>query len=197
MTSDEARRISLWLDCVIGLLTVVLAVAVVIAADQTQRLVEPPEPWPVYRRDVSRPERVWNFRPAYRRFQFDCQFALTVATLGAGLILAKDRKTWTRRGMSKPGTLAVVVAIVTGFLQIPILEPAQPFRMGGPTSSWYDIYKNLEFRLPGTILGSWIVVFACGLWSPCRNWRDGLGRSIGWGWLATIGLMLGYPLLFG
>lgn len=198
MTSlKPARNVPSWLDGLIAILTLALMVVIAFFADQDSRRVEPPEPMAQSRRKVSRPEWVWEFHPYYRRFQFDYQFALTVATLGTGLILAKTRGTWTKRGMSRPGTLAVAIAVVIGVPQIAMLVVERSPSFQWNNSVWYDIYNNLAFRNAGTILGAWVVLLSCGLWRRAQTWQETLGRVIGWGWLGTIVLLLGYPLLFG
>src|SRR4051794_30207455 len=115
MTRSKARERSFSvLDMLIAIVTLGIGIVVVIAADRDQLLVSPPKPVPVERRVVSRPDWVWDLAFPYERITHDYSFAIAFATLGVGAILATDRTTWTRRGLSRPGTLAVVVALTVG-----------------------------------------------------------------------------------
>lgn len=178
---QQSQRITL-LDVVIAIVTLGVGVIVVIGADRDHRRVEPPYP---------------RFESPYRRLQHDYFFAMAIATLGAGALLATDRTAWTRRGLSRPGTIAVVLAISLGLVQIlfvfllrwPLWKSADPI--------WFDMNNGVEFRLSGSIFGAWVVMISSGLWRRSQNWKEKLGRFLGWGWLGTIGLRLGYLFLFG
>jgi hypothetical protein len=186
------------LDAMIALITLVIGVVViVVAVDPDQRRVDPPSPEPVQRRNVPRPDWVWNLASSYRRMQHDYVFVVAVATLGVGAILATDKSTWTRRGISRPGTLAVVLALLVGTFQIVTLIVNRWPSFSAAASFGYDIRNQLEHYITGAILGAWVALACCGLWRASDNWKETAARMVGWGWLGTFGFLIGYGLLFG
>ncbi len=184
-------------DLAIGVATILLAIFVVGEFDRDYLVANPPAPVPQNRRTVTRPEWIWELQYPYTRFQHDFLAIAAAATLGAGAALAIRRETWTRRGLSRPGTVAVALALAIGIVQLSVVLTAKRPMFASARSFWIDLRNNLEFPLPGTVLGAWTVMALLGLWRPSRSGCELSARAVGWAWLANIGLFLGYGLLFG
>lgn len=191
--SGSPRRAPRWLDVVLIVATVAAAIVLVRWADQEYLRVETPFAYQV--RTVNRPEWVWALQRPYQRLQHGWPWFCVAATLGAGAILACDRETWTRRRLSRPGTTVVFVVILLGALT----AAHQAFLAPTFTRSngiCYSVSNGLNFRLPGAILGVWVV----GWLRPHHSkpdWPERAGRMVGWMWLANVGLLIGYGVLFG
>lgn len=188
------RRVVLWRDVVILLATIALAVTTVRWADREHLRVEPPAK-AQRRRTVPRPDWVRALEYPYRRLQHDWFWLCVAATLGVGGILASDGRTWSRRGLSRPGTTVVLVVLLVGGVtaaQQTLTEPgsARPYGLS------YSLRNALGFRLPGAILGVWVVAWL----RPRRGspgWRERTARIVGWIWITDVGLLIGYGLVFG
>lgn len=181
-------------DALILLATIAVAVVLVRWADREYLRVEAPAAW---RRSqvVSRPDWVWPLEQPYRRLQHDWVGLCVAATLGVVGLLAIDGRTWTRRGLARPGTIAVLAILLVGGASAAtfLLVPVGPRHSVGLS---YDLGDVLAFRMPGTILGVWVV----GWLRPHRgrpDLRERLARLVGWMWMARVGLLIGYGLLFG
>jgi hypothetical protein len=48
--------------------------------------------------------------------------------------------------------------------------------------------------VPYAVVGAWLTLALTGRWSPCPNWADRLGRSLGVSWL--IGIMIRWICMF-
>lgn len=181
-----------------------LAVVAVRWADREFLAAEPlPESPPLH--SASRPGWVWPLHRPYRRVQHDGVWFAAAATLGVGALLARDGRIWDRRGLSRPGAAGVLVALLVGGGAV-----AHQLLAGRPlytqaAGACYDLRNALDLRLPGAVLGAWIVAWLGWLgWlgSPRRrrrrpDWRERAARAVGWLWLADAGLLIAYALFFG
>lgn len=193
MRSPPQRSLR-WLDVLILTATLVVAFAMVSWADAEYRRVEAPS-MPRAIHAVSRPSWFWLLEGPYRRLKHDWFWLCVAYTLGIGAILVCRRETWTRRRLSRPGTIVVFVLIllrtVTAAHQA-FLAPA----FARPSGMCYSLTNVLNFRLHGAILGVWVV----GWLRPSRSvpdWPERAGRIVGWMWLANVGLLIGCGVLFG
>jgi hypothetical protein len=192
-----------WTDVMILVATIALACAILRWADRQFRRVEGPSrflriegPSQLRNRgNVHRPEWVWAMAHPYRRLQHDWLWISVVVTLGAAGMLALDRRTWHRWGLSRPGTIVVLVALLVGGATV-----AQQILMvplsSRPNGLCYSLRNALEFRMPGAILGVWVVTWL----RPVRgrpDWRERFARSVGWIWIANVGLLIGFGLIVG
>jgi hypothetical protein len=64
-----------------------------------------------------------------------------------------------------------------------------------PNGLCYSLLNALEYRMPGAILGVWVVTWL----RPGRgrpDWRERVARSLGGIWMMNVGLLIGYGLIF-
>jgi hypothetical protein len=139
-------------------------------------------------RPAHRPDWIWVLHRPYRRLQHDGIWACVAATVGIGAILAVDRRTWSRRGLSRPGTVVILVTLLVGVATAAHYLLAAPgiYRLNG---TCYGLRNALEFAIPGAILGVWAVT-----WGRKMEWR---GLLIGWMWMAQVAMLVAYGVLFG
>jgi|GEM_PF-3852288 len=170
------------LNVLILLATITLGVIAVRWADREFQRVEPPSE---NFRPVARPWWMWTIHRPYRRLQHAWTWVCAAVTLGAGAV-ALDPKTWKRP--VDPGTVIVVVALLVSGVTIANYLLASPaiFRRNGDC---YGLINALEYRVPGAILGTWAVTFG-----RKAGWR---GRLVGWMWMAGVGMLIAYGILFG
>lgn len=197
MTVSTRRRPFPALELAIGIATLVLAGILIAAFDRDFLVTNPPSPVPQNRRTVARPEWVWNLQHPYSRFHHDFIASCCAATLGVGAAMAIRRETWTRRGLSRPGTVAVLLALAIGMVQLSVVLTAKRPMFASAQMFWFDLRNTLEFSIPGAILGAWTVMAMLGLWRPSHDGRETVSRTVGWMWLGNIGLFLGFGMLFG
>lgn len=192
--TGAGQRAAGWPVVLIVLVTTVLAWILVRWADREYRRVE--RPVRVERRhSVPRPDWIWALEYPYGRCQHDWVWICAAFTLGVGAILATDGRTWSRRGLSRPGTMVVLVVLVVGGVTIAQQSLALPVS-ARPNGLSYSLGNALEYRLPGAIVGVWVVAWL----RPrrrCTDWRERAAGFVGWSWMATVGLLIGYGLLFG
>lgn len=180
-------------DLVIALATAALACALVWWADREHARVQPWSP-PSPRTGVWRPDWVWWREHLYGRLQHGWFWFGMAATVGAGALLACDRRTWTRRGLSRPGTAAVALALLIGGTTAAqlMLSP----RGAGPNGLCYALRNTLEMSIAGAVLGVW-TVFRLRPRRGAVDWRERVARVVGWVWLGNIALLVAYGLIFG
>jgi len=178
------RRFS-WVDLAIVLGAVALGVGLVRWADSEYvRVAGPPS-------GVKAIDE-WQWR--YRR---GCHAWLWVAatwTLGVGAILARAGRFGNRRGLQRAGTRVVLVILVVGGATAAHFLLAAP-RYLQTNGTSYGLYNALQLRVPGAILGAWVVG---GVGSRRRvDWRERAGRLAGWLWIADVGLLVASGFCFG
>lgn len=192
--TDSHRRAMRWIDLIIFLATIAMADALVRWADREYLRVEPPSQRS-RPSDGSRPDWLLTWLHPYRRLQHDWFWFCVAATVGAGALLAVDGRTWTRRGRARPGTMVVFVSLLVGGVTAAHhILIAPPF--GRPNGLSYSLLNALEFRMPGAILGVWVVTWLRP-WRGSPDPREHTARIVGWIWMANVGLLVGYGLLFG
>ncbi|MHB1558570.1 MAG: hypothetical protein ACYC61_14025 [Isosphaeraceae bacterium] len=175
--------------------TIAAAVPLVRWADAEFLRVEPPPQRARRSHDVARPAWVFALEHPYRRMQFDSLWLTVAATLGAGVLLAISGRTRARRRLARPGTTGVFATLLVGSLLTAqtLLAPA-PFVM--TNGLCYAVFNALGLAIPGLVVGVWVVA-----WVRRRRGRPDLRERIAqvvtWIWLAQIGLLIGYGLIFG
>jgi hypothetical protein len=197
MTEVEVPRRAVPATAILFAVVVMTAAAVPLVrwADAELLRVEPPPQRELRSHGVARPDWVFALEHPYRRMQFDSLWLTVAATLGAGTFLAVDGRTWTRRRLARPGTAGVFAALlVGGVLTAQTLIAPGPFVMtNGPC---YALFNVLSLGIPGVVVGVWVVA-----WLRPRRGRPDLSERIAqavtWSWMAQIGLLIGYGLIFG
>jgi hypothetical protein len=147
-----------------------------------------------YRPD-DRPDWVKAIYLPYRRVQRDGFWLSVVATVSIAALIASDRRTWSRRGMSRPGTTVAAVTLLTGgvtALHFFFLTWQDTSRMGLS----YDVMNILEYRIPGAVIGAWVVTWLGRRRKRRRPGRDRLGYLVGWIWMANVVLLIAYDVIF-
>jgi hypothetical protein len=181
-----------WPNILILLATIALGVLAVRWADAAFLQTEPP-PKDLPPAAPARPEWIWAIYHPYRRLQHDWVWVSVAATLGVGAILALDARTWSRRGLSRPGTNVVFVTLLVG-----VATALQQLLAGfaAAASKSYDLGEVLGSDLPGAILGAWVVV-SLGSRPHHADWREWLGRLVAWFWIVDAAMLILYAPLFG
>ena len=102
-------------------------------------------------------------------------FCWTVAYFG--FRWRQPRPTW-RQIHSQPGFVAAIAAMVMGGLQFALIS----------SSPDHDRLKDDLFDLVAAVspmvIGGWFAIWLVGRFQPEPGWIDGLGRTLGWGWIA-------------
>ena len=148
-------------------------------------------------RPPSWPSWLWELYYPSQRLAFDFFWIPVAATLAAGAILARDRRTWTRRGLRRPGTLALAVTLLIGGATVAHQLTAAPIYVS-TLGLAYDLSNALGHRVPGAIIGAWVVARL----APRRrnlpvDWRERAARVVAWSWMLNIALMVVQALIFG
>ena len=189
------RRMTI-LDVAILAATAVAGVFATRATDRDYLRINPPD-GPRRPPNVSRPAWVWRVEYPYGRVQHDSIILTAMLTLGATGVLAIDLRTWQRRGPLRPGAVAVGVVAIIGALATASQAAMDPPMFAGAPSFWFNYRNLMEYRASGAVLAAWSTLALGGLWRPCSDWRDALGRVVGWCWVGTMVSLLLFPLLFG
>ncbi len=194
MTRDS-RRGSRWPDVLILLAAAALAVAAVRWADREFDRVAPSSQQAT--RSPSRPDWVWDLHRPYLRLLNDAPCLPAVATLAVAAILARGARTRGRRRRVGPGAVVILAILLVGGVS-GVAQVAIGGRHGVSYSAYYDLSTTLGYRVLGAILGAWVAL-RLGRRRRARpdDWRDRAAQFVGWTWMADIGLMFLYPLLFG
>ena len=178
-------------DIVILVAAIALAIVTVNWADCEFLIREPPD------RDariVRRPDWIVRLNHPYRRLEHDFICVCVAATVAAGAILARDRATWTRRGLSRPGTAAVFVVLLVGGVTVADRLLLSRYGLGASSPVSYELQISLGFRIPGAIIGAWVVAWPW--WRRRPAWRELMARLVAMLWMANVALLIAYALLF-
>lgn len=178
-----------WPDGEIVLTAIGLAIALVQWSDKAYvRVIGSPIRLPA----VSRPDWVWRLNVPYRRVVHNWPWVGVAATVGAAGLIARDRRTWSRRGLSRPGTVLILVILVVGSVTLMSQACAPP----SPNGLCFSLTSALVWRVPGAVVGFWVVA-----WFRRRrgvsDWRQRLAHLVGWGWVGNLVLTIAYGVLFG
>jgi hypothetical protein len=126
--------------------------------------------------------------------QSDFVAFLDVMTLGVALALFR-RRPWRFPVLPSPGLAATAAATA-----VILWSKAWLFLRLSDTSIWHGYVvvgawssHQAEF-LPGAesvsiaagILGVWAYLGVAGAWKARDNWRDWLGRWLGWSWISAV-----------
>jgi len=193
---ERPRRLAPWADLAIVLVAVGLAFAAVSWADREFLLAEPPsrEPPPQV---STRPAWLLEWNHPYRRMQHDAVWVFGAATVGIGAVIARDGRTRRRGGLSGPGTMVVLVTLLVGGVAVANQLLAERPNVSPPAGLSHYLGNVLQYRLPGAILGAWVVGWLGSRRRTRPDWRERLARAVGWLWMATVGLLVGHAILFG
>jgi hypothetical protein len=147
---------------------------------------------------LPRPAWVDELFVPYRRLHHNWLWFCVAVTLGAAALLARDPRTWTRRGAARTSTLTVVVALLVGALTA--VGPILRVLTAVPGDRTRPLGQLLASILPNPVIaavvGVWVVA-----WLRQRRgspgWRDRVAHLAGWSWIAHLGMTIGNNLLFG
>jgi hypothetical protein len=119
---------------------------------------------------------------------------LAVGSLAVCVLrLQRPRPSWHRL-LQQPGTVASALA-VAALVPIGSMIVASHAVSGRPMAvAWaraLDDFKPDQLTVVASLVGlavalAWIVMKARRQWKPEPGWIDGLGRVLGWGWIAMI-----------
>jgi hypothetical protein len=182
---------SRWPDIVIALAAIALAIVTVRWADREFLIRELPDRSAHW---TARPAWLIRLNHPYRRLQHDIIWVCVAATVAAGAILARDPATWTRRGLSRPGTAAVLVILLAGGVTVADRLLVGRYGLAASNALSYDLRNALDYRIPGAIIGAWVVAWPW--WRRRPAWRERMARFVGLLWMANVGLLIAYGLLF-
>jgi hypothetical protein len=184
------RRPFTWLDGLILAAFAGLGVAAAVAADATFLEVLWAEasrrvPWP------GMPRWLRALELPAKRVHYDSIPFLIVVSLGVGLATFRRRAGGRRRAWRGPGVAAT--AIISLSLAI---QAARNLYGLWPRGLWQkldDISKNdiiyyFYGSATGPLLGVWGYMLLSRTWRLRDDWRDWLGRWLGWCWLCEIGM---------
>jgi hypothetical protein len=195
MPGLRARQFT-WLDAAILLAVLLLGIAAATWADREYLRRQPPTRFPV-RRSVERPQWLWHLQYPFHRLWNDAQSVMGVATLGTAIVLLRDRRIWRRRRLTRPGDVAIAIGVLFGGIAVISQVLTAVPTSSRPQSLAFELGSILQDQVPGSILGAWIALWLARVWRPSPDWRDRLGRILGWCWLGDIGLLIVNALLFG
>jgi hypothetical protein len=128
----------------------------------------------------------------YMQVHFDFLSALGVMTLGVAVV-AFRHPIVLRRGRLGPGLVAAAVAAL---FEVALLakEVARMWPVLGwpPSFSAVDwskwLWVNMASSVSGAVLGAWTALALAGRWRTSPDWRDRLGRVVGWCWVGDVAL---------
>ena len=130
-----------------------------------------------------------------KRVQSD--FGAFLALMGLGVAVVTLRGGWgrlRRGGFPAPG-VAASAAVATTLLVDLVLDVVKITKNGVwaniPATYWLtEAWHSSEFQsrtqaihAAGAILGVWAYLILARSWRPRADWRDWLGRWLGWAWL--------------
>lgn len=193
---ETPRRAAPTAAILVAVVVMVAAAAPLVRwADAEFLRVEPPPQRERRSHAVARPDWVFALEHPYRRMEFDSLWLTVAATLGVGVLLAIDGRTWTRRRLARPGTGGVFATLLVGGVLTAqtVLAPGPSVMTNGLC---YALFNTLALAIPGLVVGVWVVA-----WLRRRrgrpDLRERIAQVITWMWMAQIGLLIGYGLIFG
>lgn len=138
--------------------------------------------------------------------QSDFAAFLAIMSLGIGAVTFRKRPS-RHRGVPTPGVAAMAAAVSVMVIQSALgvgliarrnLWAQQDF--GG----WVEYLHGEEFSpattgtaIAGAILGTWSYLAVAGAYRARDDWRDWLGRWVGWAWLSQVGLHSLFAIIWG
>ena len=183
-------------DLLIFLVFAGLTLASVRWADEEWVAAEVTSPEPTFRA-VARPEWVWRMQKPYRRFVHDYFWICPPVTLGLLAVVARDRSTWSRRGIARPGTRLVLMIAMVGTATCIHHVLFRPAVFSGNLTISFQFSSILKYWSPGLVIGSWIVTRLDRRSRRPPGSRERLARGVGWLWMANVALSIAYGIIFG
>ena len=204
MRKDDARPLT-WLD---GLILACFSLAGLYGALLIDRqfmehlplFVTNTNPW------ISPlPDWIEDLDLPLKRIQFDFLAFLTVLSPGVGLVTLRRPFPWPWGRLPGPGvaaTAATALAVPYKVLERLLLVYHQDqngrsldliwpvSRSGGYWSvmdwGWGIALYQVETGVTGAIIGVWIYLALAQAWRARDDWRDCLGRWLGWCWVGNV-----------
>jgi hypothetical protein len=142
------------------------------------------------------PEWVQDLELPAKRIARDFVTFLSVMSVGIALASFRRRQTWCLVGLPRPG----IAATATTALMLMARETWihglvwQYLGVFHPIATPFAVLRfefEAPIEVPASILGVWGYLVLARAWRARDDWRDWLGRWLGWCW---IGLVLFYVL---
>jgi hypothetical protein len=131
-------------------------------------------------------------------------FAAFLIAFTPGIALATFRRpSALRHRPTMPGVLATAAASLAILVWIPDFIRRSfgiwPYLWAGPGPGfWYDMtWLHFEPYTSGAIVGVWAYLALGRRWIARDDWRDRLGRWLGWCWLGITAASSLFPILWG
>jgi hypothetical protein len=155
------------------------------------------------------PEWFEDLELSAKRTQFDFLAFLTAISPGVALVILRRAAAWRWRRLPAPGIAAVAVTVLA--LAHKLLERLVVVSRRDPLDNdpglfwiarWGEFWSStdwwrgitlyqIESGVTGAIVGVWTYLVLARSWKPQDDWRDCLGRWLGWCWLGNL---VFYPL---
>ncbi len=130
-------------------------------------------------------EAPFSFTPVILRPLFWAWRILAVMGLGLAIVTFRKPSDFLRHGLRGPGIVATAVCAVLTLAQVLnefLFLRRHPAAMGARFSQvLYVIPDYLEVAIPA----AWVGLALVGRWQAQPDWRDRLGRVLGWSWIAA------------
>ncbi len=140
-----------------------------------------------------------------KRIQFDFLAFLMVLSPGVGLVTVRRAAGLQRGRLPSPGVAAAVaaaIAVIYKALERLLLiynqdQNSKSFDLIWPIGrrgevwtpmdwGWGIALYQVEAGVTGAIIGIWVYLALARAWKAREDWRDCLGRWLGWCWLGNI-----------
>ena len=188
MIPTGPRTIS-YVDCAIICLSTTLALASVVITDLA---FDPAVMVPDHEvRSWSRwPFRLQMIRVPSERWLNDLVALVGALTIGLASVLFRPRR-GESLDCSGPGSIAsAIIALFTlvwaaGYLT-EVIHGSAVFEVQTIGILLGTIWGRLLHVIGWALVGGWLVLAATGGWHSRRDWRDWLGRCLGWAWLGAF-----------
>ncbi len=129
---------------------------------------------------------------------------LIVLSPGIALVTFRRRVGRYRRELMKPGPAASATAamVVMAYLAYTLAIVGYRDRWGDLSYRSFVPWGGLGVReyktsVIGALLGVWSYLVLARSWKPHADWRDALGRWLGWCWLSNLAFDVLVPILWG
>jgi hypothetical protein len=151
-----------------------------------------------------------------KRVQFDFLAFLTVLSPGVGLVTFRRRSSWQWGHLPGPGlaaSAAAAIAVIYKVLERVFLVSHQDpnsrsldliWPIGRSEGFWSAMdwgwgiaLYQVETGVTGAIIGVWVYLTLARAWRARDDWRDCLGRWLGWCWLGNIAFHPLVQLIWG
>jgi hypothetical protein len=157
-------------------------------------------PWrdlPGWAKDLEMPSK---------RVQSDFAGFLAITSLGVGLVMFRRRPVG-RRSLPMPGVAAAAAAFSVLLFKAARTLPLISYRglwSQQSIAGWVELLHGPEYQasttgtaVAGAILGTWSYLALARAWRARDDWRDWLGRWLGWAWLSQIAFHPLFLIIWG